>query len=63
MEHILCECLHYSQLLWIRLGEVITTYLNSISPQYVPKLEYSQLNVIYNVRHPSLLLYICDKLT
>ncbi len=23
MEHLLCECMHYSQLLWDRLGEVI----------------------------------------
>jgi hypothetical protein len=27
MEHMLCECLYYAQLLWIRLGEVITKYL------------------------------------
>jgi hypothetical protein len=63
MEHVLCECLHYSQLLWIRLGEIITKYLNSISTQHVPKVEYSQLNVIYNVRHPSLLIHIRDKLS
>jgi hypothetical protein len=59
MEHVLCECL-YSQL---RLGEIITEYLNSISPQHVPRVEYRQLNVIYNVPHPSLLLFIRDKLS
>jgi hypothetical protein len=63
MEHVLCECNHYAQLLWIRLGEVITKYLNSISGDYVPKVEYSQLNIIYNVPHPSILLHIRDKLT
>jgi hypothetical protein len=56
MEHVLCECLHYSQLLWIRLGEIIMRYLNLICPQHVPRGEYSQLNVICNVPHPSLLL-------
>jgi hypothetical protein len=63
MEHALCQCLHYSQLLWIRLGEIITKYLNSISTQHVPKVEYSQLKVIYNVPHPSLLIHIRDKLS
>jgi hypothetical protein len=63
MEHVLCECLHYSQLIWIRLGEIITRYLNSISPQQVPRVEYSQLNLIYNVLHPSLLIHIRDKLS
>jgi hypothetical protein len=46
MEHTLCECLHYAQLLWIRLGEIATKYLNSISAEYVPKVEYTQLNII-----------------
>jgi hypothetical protein len=63
MEHTLCECLHYAQLLWIKLGEVITKYLNSISTEYVPKVEYSQLNIIYNVPHPSLIIHIPDKLS
>jgi hypothetical protein len=63
MEHTLCECLHYAQLLWIKLGDVITKYLNSISTEYVPKVEYSQLNIIYNVPHPSLIIHIPDKLS
>jgi hypothetical protein len=63
MEHVLCECLHYGQLLWIRLGEIITKYLYTISTQYVPKVEYTQLNIIYNVPHPSILIHIGDKLS
>jgi hypothetical protein len=63
MEHTLCECLYYAQLLWVRLGEVITKYLNSISAKYVPKVEYSQLNIIYNLPHPSLIIHILDKLS
>ncbi len=63
MEHALCECLHYAQLLWIRLGEVITKYLNSVSRDYVPKVEYTQLNIIYNVPHPSILIQVHDKLS
>jgi hypothetical protein len=52
----------YAQLIWERLGEVVTQYLNSISRDYVPRVEISQLNVIYNVPHLSVLLYISDKL-
>jgi hypothetical protein len=63
MEHMLCECLHYVQLLWIKLRDVITKYLNSISTEYVPKVEYSQLNIIFNVPHPSLIIHIPDKLS
>ncbi len=63
MEHALCECLHYSQLLRIRLREVITRYLNLVSTHHVPKVEFSQLNVIYNVPHPSILTHMRDKLS
>jgi hypothetical protein len=38
-EHLLCKCMHYSQLIWIHLGEVITKYFNSVSPEYIPRLE------------------------
>jgi hypothetical protein len=63
MEHTLCECLYYAQLLWIKLGDVITKYLNSVSTDYVPKVENSHLNIIYNVPHPSLIIHIPDKLS
>jgi hypothetical protein len=63
MEHMLCECLYYAQLLWIKLGEIITKYLNSVSTDYVPRIEYSQLNIIFNVPHPSLILHVPDKLS
>jgi hypothetical protein len=53
----------HAQLLWARLGEVIIGYLNSTCSDYVPKVEYSQLNIIYNVPHPSILIHIPDKLS
>ncbi len=31
--------------------------------EYVPKVEYSQLNIIYNVPDPSLIIHILDKLS
>jgi hypothetical protein len=63
MEQPLCECLQYAQLLWVKLGKVTTKYLNSISMEYVPRIEYSQLNIIYNAPHPSILIHISDKLS
>ncbi len=63
MEHTLCECLQYAQLIWIKLGDVVTIYLNSISTDYVSKVEYSQLKIIFNVPHPSLIIHIPDKLS
>ncbi len=63
MEHMICECLYYAQPLWIKLGETITKYLNSVSTNHVPRVEYSQLNIIFNVPHPSLILHVPDKLS
>jgi hypothetical protein len=55
--------MHYSQVIWVRLGQVIRQYLKSVSQEHIPRVEISQLNVIYNVPQPSLQLYIRDKLT
>jgi hypothetical protein len=63
MEHLLCKCMHCYQLLWICLGDIITLYLTSNTQELIPKVELSQLNVIYNVPHPSLLLHIRNKFT
>ncbi len=51
MEHLLCKYMPYSQLVWIRLGEIITQYLNSFSQDLIPRVQTTQLNVIYNVPH------------
>jgi hypothetical protein len=37
--------------------------LDSVSREYVPKVEYTQLNIIYNVPHPSILIHVHDKLS
>ncbi len=43
---------YYSQLLWIRLGDIFTQYLNLTSQDFIPRVKISQLNIIYNVPHP-----------
>ncbi len=62
IKHLLCDCMHYSQLLRICLGEVITIYLKYQCSRLRTRVEYGQLNIIYNFPHPSLVL-LQDKLT
>jgi hypothetical protein len=46
-----------------RLAEILTKYYNDTSTMYVPQVDLRQINIIYNIPHPSLLLYITDKAT
>jgi hypothetical protein len=55
--------MHYSKLIGTRLGDTITQHLNSTFQEFIPRVEISQLDVMYNVPHPSLLLHIHDNLT
>jgi hypothetical protein len=61
MENLLCECKYYSEPLWNKLAETLTWFFNDISVDRVPRVEIGQTNVIFNIPHPSLLLYIHDK--
>ncbi len=63
MEHLLCECENYSELLWSKLAESWTRLFNDISHEEVPRVDLGQTNVIYNIPHPSLLLHIHDQAT
>jgi hypothetical protein len=45
MEHLLCESEHYSELLWNRLGDVLTQLFNSRAAGLVPRLELGQTNI------------------
>ncbi len=61
MEHLLCECKHYSEPLWNKLAEGLTMLLNEVSTDRVPRIELGQTNIIFNIPHPSLLLHVQDK--
>jgi hypothetical protein len=61
MEHLLCECEFYSELLWDKLAEGLTMLLNDVSGDRVPRLELGQTNIIFNIPHPALLLHVHDK--
>jgi hypothetical protein len=61
MEHLLCECALQSELLWNKLGEAFTQLFSNRSTDLVPRVELGQTNIIYNIPHPWILLYIPDK--
>ncbi len=62
MEH-LCECLHYSQLIWIWLGESSPAISELSSQDLLQWVKLGQLTITYNFPHLLLLLYNQDKLT
>jgi hypothetical protein len=63
MEHLLCECEHYSELLWDRLSSILMELFKRTSTDQVSWVELGQTNIIYNIPHPSILLHIPDKIT
>jgi hypothetical protein len=47
MEHLLCYWSHYSQLVWIQLGELVTQFMNINAQGMVPQLELGQVKFIH----------------
>ncbi len=48
MEH-LCECEHYSELLWLRLGGLLTQHLNTRAANLVLRVDLGQTIIIFNI--------------
>jgi hypothetical protein len=61
--NIYSECEYYSELLLDRLSSILMELFNSTSTDRVPRVDLGQTNIIYNIHHPSILLYIQDKTT
>jgi hypothetical protein len=62
MEHLLCECEHYSELVErLATSNDTHTTIQPMSTDRVLRVELGQTNVIYNIPHLSLLLHIPDK--
>jgi hypothetical protein len=50
MEHLLCECLHYSQFILTHLGEFVTQFLTNNAQDLVPQVELGQLlNILHKL--------------
>jgi hypothetical protein len=63
MEHLLCGCEFYLELLWKKLGAVLMQYLNTGAEDIVSREELGWINIVFNTPHPSLLLCIHNKPT
>jgi hypothetical protein len=61
MEHLLCVCEYYAEPLWNKLAEGLTMLLNDVSMDRVPRIELGQINIIFNIPHPSIIIHIHDK--
>jgi hypothetical protein len=61
MEHLLCVCEHYAEPLWNKLADGLTMLLNEVSMDRVPRIELGQINIIFNIPHPSIKIHIHDK--
>jgi hypothetical protein len=61
MEHLLCVCEYYAEPLWNKLAGGLTMLLNEVSTDRVPRIELGQINIIFNIPHPSIKLHIHDK--
>jgi hypothetical protein len=61
MEHLLCECENYSEPLWNKLADTLTQLFRVISQDDVPRVDLGQINIIFNIPHPSLLRHVRDK--
>jgi hypothetical protein len=46
---------------WSQLGDVLAQYLNIGAEDLVLSKELGQINIIFNIPHPLLLLHIHDK--
>jgi hypothetical protein len=61
MEHLLCECENYSEPLWGKFTDALTQLFGDTSQDDVPRVDLGQTNIIFNIPHPSLLLYVRNK--
>jgi hypothetical protein len=61
MEHLLCECENYPEPLWGKFADTLIQLFSDISQDDVPQVDLGQTNIIFNIPHPSLLLYVRDK--
>ncbi len=58
IEHLFCECELYSNLLGNRLGNVLMQYVKIAVKDLVQRVELGQINIMFNIPHPSIMLHI-----
>jgi len=58
MEHLLYDCDHHTVILWREVSKVMTQLLAKVAGQQVTQVAYTPKEIIFNVLHPSIHLYI-----
>ncbi len=60
MEHLLYGCENYSAVVWREFSTLITTTLAHIAGHPVAKMDHTPKEIVFNLPHPSIVLYITD---
>jgi hypothetical protein len=60
MEHLLYGCKNYSAAVWREFSTLITTTLAHIAGHPVARMDHTHKEIVYNLPHPSIVLYISD---
>jgi hypothetical protein len=63
MEHLLYGCENYSAKIWAMAGKVLTLSLSRHSGDYIPRIDLTPLEIVFNKPHPSILLHVPDGTT
>jgi hypothetical protein len=61
MEHLLYGCENYSAVVWREFSTLITTTLAHIAGHPVARMDHTPKEIVYNLPHPSIVLYISDQ--
>jgi hypothetical protein len=60
MEHLLYGCENYSAKIWALAGRVLTLSLSRHSGDFIPRIDLTPLEIVFNKPHPSILLHVPD---
>ncbi len=63
MEHLLYGCENYSTKIWALAGRVLMLAILRHSGDFIPRIELTPLEIIFNKPHPSILLHVPDGTT
>jgi hypothetical protein len=63
MEHLLYGCENYSAKIWVPAGRVLTLSISRHSGDFIPRIELTPLEIVFNKTHPSFLLHVPDGTT
>jgi hypothetical protein len=63
MEHLLYGCEKYSAKIWALAGRVLMLAISRHSGDFIPRIELTPLEIIFNKPHPSVHLHVPDGTT